>query len=51
MVLLAICDAHYNFTAIDIREYGNNNDCGTWLKSRMGKKFEQNRFNIPPLKP
>ena len=50
MVLLAICDAHYNFTAIDIGEYGNN-DCGTWLNSRMSKTFEQNCFNIPPLKP
>ena len=26
MVLLAICDAHYNFTTIDTGEYSSNND-------------------------
>ena len=47
-VLLAICDAHYNFTAIDIWEHGSSNDCGVVLNSRMGRRFEQNRFNIRP---
>ena len=36
MVLLAICDAHYNFTVIDVGEYENKNDCGVFLESRMG---------------
>ena len=48
MVFLTICDVHYNFIAIDIGEYRSNNDCGVLLNSRMGRKFEQSRFNIPP---
>ena len=48
MVLLAICDAHHNVTAIDNGKYGSNNDCGVLLNSRMGTKFGQNCFNIPP---
>ena len=36
MVLLAICGAHYNFTAIVIGEYGSNNDSGVSLNSRIG---------------
>ena len=48
MVLHAICDAHYNFAAINIAEYRSNNDCSVLLSSRMGRKFEQNRANIPP---
>ena len=50
MVLLAIYDAQYNFTAIDIGEYGNNNDWGVLLNSRMDRKFEQNRFVVLPPK-
>ena len=48
MVLLAICNAHYNFVAIDIGEYGSDNDCGVLLNSNMGRIFEQNCFNISP---
>ena len=48
MILLAIRDAHYNFTTIDIGEYGSNNDCGVLLNSRMDRNFEKNRFNISP---
>ena len=48
MVLLAICNAHYNFAAIHTGEYGSNNDCGVLLNSNMGRIFEQNRFNISP---
>ena len=48
MVLLAIYDAHYNFTGIETGEYGSNSDYGVYLNSRMGRKFEQNCFNIPP---
>ena len=48
MILLAICDVHYNFTTIDIGEYGSNNNCGVLLNSRMDRKFEKNRFNISP---
>ena len=34
--------------AINIGEYGSNNDCGVLLNSRMGREFQQNCINIPP---
>ena len=40
MVLLAVCDAHYNITGIDIGKYGSNNYYGVLLKS------EQNCLNM-----
>ena len=42
MVLLVICNPHYNITATDIGKYGSNNNCCVLLK------FEQNRSNIFP---
>ena len=48
MVLHAVCDAHYNFAAINIEKCRSNNDCSVLLSSRMGRKFEQNCLNIPP---
>ena len=47
MVLLAICDARYCFSFIDIGEYGSNNDSGVLRNSKMGKMFERNQMNIP----
>ena len=46
MAVLAIFEVH--LTAIDIGEYRSNNDYGILLNSRTDRKFEQNRFNIPP---
>ena len=47
MVLLAVCDANYCFTFVDIGEYGSNNDSGVLKNSEMGKKFTRNRMNLP----
>ena len=44
MVLLAVCDAHYNITGIDIGKYRSNNYYGVLLKS------EQNCLNMLPPK-
>ena len=48
IVLLAICDAKYCFTHVDIGQYGSGNDSGVLKHSQMGKCFENNEFNIPP---
>ena len=37
LVLMAICDSHYNFTLVDIGDYGGNNDSGVLSHSDMGK--------------
>lgn len=47
IVLLAICDANYSFTFVDIGAYGRRSDGGIFRDSEMGKKFEQHEMNIP----
>ena len=47
MVLLAICDARYHLTAIDVGQYGSNNHSGVLLNSKMGKNFEIDCFYVP----
>ena len=47
IVLMAICDAKYNFTLVDIGNYGSNNDSGILLHSGIGDAFENNALNIP----
>ena len=37
IILLAICDAKYNFTLVDVDQYGSNNDSGVVANSAMGE--------------
>ena len=46
LVLLAVCDAKYTFTLIDIGSYGSNNDCGMSAEPFIGKKFDNNKMNL-----
>ena len=46
IVLLAICDACYNFKAIDIGQYGSTNDSGLFLNPQIGKYFEKYSFYV-----
>ena len=46
-VLMAICDARYVFTLVDIGNYGSNNDSGIFRHSAMGKAFFDNDMNLP----
>lgn len=50
IVLLAIVDADYKFTAVDVGSYGKESDNGIFQKSVMGKKISNNTFNIPAPK-
>ena len=47
IVLLAICDAKYCFTLVDIGQYGSNNDSGVLAKSDIGKGFDNNKMKLP----
>ena len=47
MVLLAVCDARYCFTLVDVREYGSNNDSGILRNSKMGRRFGNGETSIP----
>ena len=51
IVLLAICDARYVFTLVDIGDYGSNNDSGIFSNSDMGKLFGTNGMNSPDNEP
>ena len=46
VVLMAVCDANYGFSLIDIAQYGSNNDNGVLAASKMGELFEDNKMNI-----
>ncbi|XP_066925582.1 putative nuclease HARBI1 [Clytia hemisphaerica] len=47
IVLMAICDAKYNFTFVDVGQYGSNNDSGILLYSKILDTFENNTQNVP----
>lgn len=47
LVLMAVCDARYCFSLVDIGAYGSNNDAGVWNSSEMGKKFASGEMNLP----
>ena len=47
IVLLAIYDAHYVFTLVDIGDYGCNNDSSILTNSEMRKLFRRGKMNLP----
>ena len=47
IVLLAICDANYCFTLVDIGQYDSNNDSGVLANSIIGKNFAEKRMGLP----
>ena len=50
LVLLALDDANYRFIYVDIGEYGSNADSNVFQYSNFGKKYMNERLNIPGLK-
>ncbi|XP_060855543.1 uncharacterized protein LOC132933247 [Metopolophium dirhodum] len=47
IVLLALVDADYKFTAIDVGSYGRNSDGGIFSISTIGKMLENKTLNVP----
>ena len=47
IVLMAVCDASYCFTMIDLGQYGSNNDSGVLASSVMGEMFDNGEMNLP----
>ena len=47
IVLMAICDARYVFSFVDIGDNGSNNDSGVFRKSAIGKSFFNEEMNLP----
>ena len=47
IVLMAVCNANYEFTLLNIGDTGRNSDGGVFGHSDMGIAFESNLLNIP----
>ena len=47
ILLMAMCDAKYNFIFADTGGYGSQSDGGVFKRSNFGKEFETNQLNVP----
>ncbi|XP_065055079.1 putative nuclease HARBI1 [Rhopilema esculentum] len=47
LVLMAMCDANYGFTLVDIGSYVGDNDASIFNQSEMGIAFENRIIDIP----
>ena len=48
---MAVCDAQYCFTLVNVSDFGSNNDSGILAKSSMEKQFEEQKIKITSAKP
>ena len=44
VVLMAMCDANYCFTVVDVGSYGKDDDASTFNESQIGKGFANDLF-------
>lgn len=51
IVLLAVCNARYSFTLVDIGNYGSMNDSGIFNNSNFGKTLLGETMNLPRAQP
>ena len=47
MILMAICEACYIFSLVDISSFGSNNDSGVYRNSPMRKAFFNDEMSLP----
>ena len=44
--MLPVCDARYNFTLIDVEQFGSNDDSGVLKESDLGRAFDGGNLNL-----
>ena len=49
MILLAICNAKYCFTMVDIGAYGRDNDAVILNARTFGEAFNDGNFHLPEI--
>lgn len=47
ILLMAVCDAQYRFTFVDVGAYGSEGDAGVFSNCSMGKKIIKNKLKLP----
>ncbi|XP_066982786.1 uncharacterized protein [Macrobrachium rosenbergii] len=50
-MLLAVCDANYSFTYVDIGAYGKSSDSAIFTHSLLYKKLVENTLDVPDPEP
>ena len=48
---MAVCDATYRFTFIDIGAFGRESDAGVFVRTEFGAQLIQGQLPLPPHAP